>query len=147
MASLGVPHARAAARLGKVAELALGEVDLSLPQYRMLAFLHSDGSSAASALAGKLAVSRPSLTALADGLVSRGMVERRPYEGDRRRVDHVLTAEGRAALAAGDEAVERRLTDLLSNLDPARRRRAAEGLALCLDALDAARAQRLAARR
>ena len=74
---LTADHARAAARLGKVVEKAVGEVDLTLPQYRMLAFL-AEGTSAASVLAGNLAVSKPSLTALADGLVARGLVERRP---------------------------------------------------------------------
>lgn len=143
--ALTADHARAAARLGKAVEKAVGEVDLTLPQYRMLAHLAS-GTSAASVLAGNLAVSRPSLTALADGLVGRGMVERRGAAGDRRRVDHVLTDEGRAALAAADEAAERRLTDLLAHLPRGARRKAAEGLALWLEALDAARADRLARR-
>jgi long-chain acyl-CoA synthetase len=141
--ALTADHARAAARLGKVMEKAVGEVDLTLPQYRMLAHLAS-GTEAASVLAGNLAVSRPSLTALADGLVARGLVERRPAPGDRRRVDHVLTDEGRAALAAGDEAAERRLADLLAHLPRGARRKAAEGLGLWLEALDAARADRLA---
>jgi long-chain acyl-CoA synthetase len=141
--ALTADHARAAARLGKVMEKAVGEVDLTLPQYRMLAHLAS-GTEAASVLAGNLAVSRPSLTALADGLVARGLVERRPAPGDRRRVDHVLTDEGRAALAAGDEAAERRLADLVAHLPRGDRRKAAEGLGLWLEALDAARADRLA---
>jgi long-chain acyl-CoA synthetase len=138
-------HARAAARLGKVVEKAVGEVDLTLPQYRMLAHL-AEGTSAASVLAGNLAVSKPSLTALADGLVARGLVERRPAAGDRRRVDHVLTADGRAALTAADTAVEARLGGLLQHLPRPQRRRAAEGLALWLTALDAARSERLARR-
>jgi long-chain acyl-CoA synthetase len=141
--ALTADHARAAARLGKTVERAVGEADLTLPQYRMLAHLAS-GTSAASVLAGNLAVSRPSLTALADGLVARGLVERRAAPGDRRRVDHVLTEQGRAALADADEAAERRLADLLAHLPRGARRKAAEGLALWLEALDAARANRLA---
>ncbi len=139
---LSADHARAAARLGKVVEKAVGEVDLTLPQYRMLAHLAS-GTEAASVLAGNLAVSRPSLTALADGLVGRGLVERQPWPGDRRRVDHVLTDAGRAVLETADEAVQRRLSGLLDHLPRAQRRRAADGLALWLAALDAARAERL----
>ena len=142
---VGADHARAAARLAKAVEKAVGEVDLTLPQYRMLAHL-ADGTSAASVLAGNLAVSRPSLTALADGLVARGLVERRADPADRRRVDHVLTAQGQDALAAADVAVEDRLGGLLRHLPRASRRRAAEGLALWLTALDAARAERLAGR-
>ena len=144
-AALGAGHARAAARLGKVVEKAVGEVDLTLPQYRMLAHL-AEGSSAASVLAGNLAVSRPSLTALADGLVARGLVTREACAGDRRRVDHVLTASGHESLAAADRAVEDRLGGLLRHLPRGSRRRAVDGLALWLEALDAARAERLAAR-
>jgi long-chain acyl-CoA synthetase len=144
-ALVGSGHARAAARLGKVVEKAVGEVDLTLPQYRMLAHL-AEGTLAASVLAGNLAVSKPSLTALADGLVARGLVERRAAAGDRRRVDHVLTADGRAALAAADTAVDTRLEGLLAHLPRPARRRAADGLALWLAALDAARNDRLAHR-
>lgn len=93
--------ARVLARLSKVVESSLGD-DLSLPQYRLLAFL-SQGDWAASALADRLDVSRPSITSLVDGLVKRGLVERRPSTDDRRRIDHVLTAEGKAALEAADE--------------------------------------------
>ena len=142
---VGADHARAAARLGKVVERAVGEVDLTLPQYRMLAHLAS-GTAAASVLAGTLAVSRPSLTALADGLVARGLVERRSDPGDRRKVDHVLTPGGRAALDAADDAVQERLDGLLRHLPRSQRRRAADGLALWLAALDAARTERQAAR-
>ena len=42
--------ARALARLAKSAELALGGVDLSLPQYRVLVFLSEHDAAAASAL-------------------------------------------------------------------------------------------------
>ena len=144
-AVIGADHARASARLAKVVEKAVGEVDLTLPQYRMLAHLAS-GTAAASVLAGTLAVSRPSLTALADGLVARGLVERRADPGDRRRVDHVLTPTGHDALAAADVAVQDRLDGLLRHLPRAQRRRAADGLALWLAALDAARTERHASR-
>ena len=73
-------------------------VDLSVSQYRLLVFL-SDGPSQASALAERLIVSRPSVTALADGLVERGLVTRGGAEGDRRQVLHVLTDEGLRVLA------------------------------------------------
>ncbi len=133
--------ARAAARLGKVAESALDEVDLSLPQYRMMALL-ADGSSVATALAEKLAVTRPSITALTDGLVERGLVERQPDPDDRRRIAHALTPAGRAALEKGDLAVKERLTEVLGNLPPRKARAALSGLALWLEALDIRRARR-----
>jgi long-chain acyl-CoA synthetase len=129
---------RAAARLAKAVETALGGADLSLPQYRLLALL-SDGSSAATALADRLAVSRPSITALVDGLVERGLVERQADAADRRRVAHALTSLGRATLARGDTAVAERLTWLTSHVDDERAATAMEGLAAWHDTLDAAR--------
>jgi DNA-binding MarR family transcriptional regulator len=74
---------RAAARLSKALEVALSEVGLSLPQYRLLVYL-SGGPERATVLAGRLDVSPPSLTALVDGAVSRGLVERRASDDDRR---------------------------------------------------------------
>ena len=71
-------------------------VDLSLPQYRVLALL-GDGSTASSWLADRLTVSPPSVTAVVDGLVARGLVERTPDPADRRRLNLVLTADGRRA--------------------------------------------------
>lgn len=133
--------ARAAARLAKVTEVSLDRVDLSLPQYRMMVLL-ADGSSVATALAERLTVTRPSITALTDGLVGRGLVERRVDPADRRRVTHALTPAGREALAKGDAAVQEGLAGVVANL-PARKARAAlSGLALWLEALDVARARR-----
>ncbi|QGG95127.1 MarR family winged helix-turn-helix transcriptional regulator [Actinomarinicola tropica] len=147
LASGAVPAAagRAAARLARTVENALGGVDLSLPQYRMLVFLDDMGSSAASALAGRLGVSRPSVTALVDGLVARGFAERAADPADRRRVAHVITPKGRAALAAADEAVGRRLAELSSKIsDPGARTSAVEGLVAWLDALNTEREAKLA---
>jgi long-chain acyl-CoA synthetase len=107
--------ARVLARLTRVVESALGDDDLSLSQYRLLAFL-SQGDWAASALADRLQVSRPSITGLVDGLVKRGLVERRPRADDRRRVDHVLTAAGRTALRGADERADTRLRKVLADV-------------------------------
>lgn len=136
---------RAAARLARAVENALGGVDLSLPQYRMLVFLDDMGSVAASALAGRLGVSRPSVTALVDGLVARGFAERTADPADRRRVAHVITPKGRSALAAADDAVTTRLGELAEKIpEPDARSAAVEGLVDWLDALNAEREAKLA---
>lgn len=109
--------ARVLARLSRIIEHALGDDELSLPQYRLLAFL-SQGDWAASALADRLDVSRPSITGLVDGLVKRGLVERRPGVDDRRRVDHVLTAEGKRVLRAADDHADASLREVFRDLDP-----------------------------
>jgi DNA-binding MarR family transcriptional regulator len=127
---------RAAARLSKRLEVALGEVELSLPQYRLLVFL-SRRAEMASGLAGRLAVSPPTVTTLVDGMVARGLVERTPDADDRRRVRHELTPAGRRLLATADTALQERLHALAANLPAAQARRALEGLELWHQALDA----------
>ncbi|MEX0873674.1 MAG: MarR family transcriptional regulator [Actinomycetota bacterium] len=131
------PSGRIAARLAKQVERALSGVDLSVSQYRLLAYL-SEGPSQASTLAERLIVSRPSVTALADGLVERGLVSRRGAEGDRRRVMHVLTDNGLKELSSADEAIERMLGKLANRLTESQAKRAFNGLDAWGKALDAA---------
>ena len=133
--------ARAAARFSKSMEVALSSVNLSLPQYRLLAFL-SGGPERATALAGRLDVSPPSLTALVDGAVARKLVERVTAEEDRRSVRHVITPTGAEALARADEAVSARLAAVTDNLSPAQARKCLEGLELLGKAMDLGRAAR-----
>ena len=76
------------------------------------------------------------MTAVVDGLVGRGLVERHHSEDDRRRVSHLLTPSGRQLLAAADEAVEGRLVEH-RRLPPHERtaRRAVDDLALWQEAM------------
>ena len=134
--------ARVVARLARQVEHALAEEELSIPQFRLLAYL-SHGDEAASRLADKLAVSRPSVTALVDGLVKRGFVERRACEDDRRRIDHVLTAAGRRALEAADRAATKKLDDLAERLPGDALRDALDALAAAESSLDAGLLQAL----
>jgi long-chain acyl-CoA synthetase len=94
--------------LARHIELAVSTVNLTLAQYRVLAIL-GDGCEAASVLAKKLAVSRPSVTGVVDGLVARGLVRRDHTEDDKRRIDVGLTDAGRELLVAADSAVEQRM--------------------------------------
>ncbi len=106
---------RTAAWLAKQVELGLATVDLSISQYRILSIL-AEGSAQSSALAERLAVRPPSVTAVIDGLVTRGLVERTHREDDRRRVSLELTTEGLRVLASADDAVNGRLEQISSSL-------------------------------
>lgn len=135
---------RAAARLARQVEIALAQVDLSLAQYRILILL-DEGKVVASALADRLAVSRPSITAVVDGLVTRGLVVRNNDPDDRRRVGHDLTDEGRRLLGLADDTVDRRLGDIASLAGKTRAAHAFKGLASWREAMDAARYEKQAA--
>ena len=108
-------YGRVAAWLSKRVEVALSTVDLTVPQFRVLGIL-AEGSSAASGLADRLAVRRPSITALVDGLVARGLVDRRQEDSDRRRVELRLTKDGERILAAADRAVDEYLESIAGHL-------------------------------
>ena len=121
------------ARLARVIELVLADLELSVSQYRLLALL-GERSEASSALAAKLAVSPPSVTAVVDGLVARGLVSRHGDEADRRRVSHQLTARGRRVLEEADAATGAELTNLAAELS----KRSAERALAALDVWGAA---------
>jgi long-chain acyl-CoA synthetase len=138
------------ARLAKQVEVALGELPedqaLSLPQYRLLGHLAETtgaGGALSSAMAGRLQVSRPSVTAIVDGLEARGFVERRGCADDRRRIELHLTRAGRRALTVADDAVEARLDDLAGRLDGDERHAADAGLVAWSAALNRTREERL----
>ena len=136
--------ARALARLARHVEHALDTLELSLPQYRVLSLL-GDGSSASSALAGRLAVSPPSVTAVVDGLVVRGLVERHADAADRRRLTLVLTARGLELLHAAETAVDARLGEVAEYLeDPSSAAAAIAALQQWNHALDAFREEKRA---
>ena len=131
---------RIVARLARQVETALATLELSPSQYRALAFLSEDGASAAaSALAGRMSVSKPTITALVDGLVQRGLVERHTSDADRRRVEHLLTPEGRRVLLQADRVVNARLAEVAAHLDETDRREAGQGLQRWATALTRAR--------
>jgi len=107
---------RTVAWLAKQVERALAEVDLSLAQYRVLGFL-SEGSAVSSAVAEGLAVRPPSITAVIDGLVVRGLVVRHTIAGDRRRVSLVVTDEGAKVFDQAEAVVAGRLWAIAGFLD------------------------------
>jgi long-chain acyl-CoA synthetase len=128
---------RAAAWLSKQVELALIGVELSLPQYRVLGLL-AEGVSIPSALAERLTVRRPTVTAVVDGLEIKGLVQRTPGDLDKRSVTHTLTTKGQRLLAKANAAVDARLTDIAASLDdPALTRQALDSLGLWRGAMRA----------
>lgn len=131
------------ARLARQVELALAGVHLTLPQYRVLGILDA-GPEASSALAEKLAVSRPSVTGVVDGLVARGLARRDHDACDRRRIGIELTEDGRSLLGRADAEVQQRLHELAAYLDEPGP--AFAGLEPWSEALDAHRSARRTAR-
>jgi len=133
----GVHAVFAAARLARHLELALADVELTLPQLRLLIFL-AERPGAAKQLANRTQVRPPSLTALVDGLAQRGLVERKPDPDDGRKIQLVMTPAGRLVLEAGVQACQTRLEHIA---DYHRQDDAIDALSTWVGALDGWRAE------
>ncbi len=120
---------------------ALDDAALTPAAYRLLAYLTS-GSSAATVLAAKLAISRPSVTATIDWLEARGYVSRSPDPADGRRSRIDITERGAAALEQANERLVLRLGDLLQGLTPEQARSVLASLDLMSEVLDQDRERR-----
>ena len=125
--------------MGRTVNSALDDVDLSPAGYRVLGYL-ATGVSAATVLAAKLAVSRPSVTAAVDALVLQGFVTRSPDAEDRRKVSISLTPAGEAALGDADELIAARLVLVGETLSEADARTVFDALDRLHDALNVYRA-------
>src|SRR3954467_3348089 len=137
--AMGDPYVRTLARLARMLERGAG--DLSLPQFRVLALV-DEGGERASQLADRLAVAKPTVTAVVDGLVDRRYLKRTADCDDRRATKITLTAAGRRALYDAEAAMGERLQDVLAHADdPADIAAALSQLAV---ALERTRAERLA---
>jgi DNA-binding MarR family transcriptional regulator len=102
------------ARLARFLERAC--TDLTLSQYRLLAMI-ADGAERASEIAGRLALTKPTVSATIDTLVERGLVTRTAADDDRRALRLQITAEGRTVVGAAERAMRERLDDLLTRVD------------------------------
>jgi DNA-binding MarR family transcriptional regulator len=92
---------------------------LSMPQFILLRALRH-GPLPAGQLAQRFGVSRPTITRTVDGLVKKGLVERKVDESDRRVAMITLTASGQALHERTEQAAEDYLATLLEQLPPAR---------------------------
>jgi DNA-binding MarR family transcriptional regulator len=132
---------RALALAARKLERATG--DLTLAQYRVLALV-AGGDERSSLVAERLAVAKPTITAVVDGLVERGCLTREAVAGDRRSQRLVVTDAGRIALAEVEESMAAAVETVL---DDAHDRDAIVAALLDLDdALSAYYTRRLAAR-
>jgi DNA-binding MarR family transcriptional regulator len=129
--------ARTLALLARILERAAG--DLTLAQYRVLALVAA-GDERATLLAGRLAITKPSVSAVVEGLAERGYLAREPVDGDRRAVRLRITAAGTDALATAEAAMAERLEPLVDAVDDR------DGFVSALDQIEAVLRDRFKAR-
>ncbi len=90
--------------------------DLSVPQFRALAFVSREPGTSLSAVAEFLGLSRPATSQLVEGLVRKGLAVRRIPPGNRRTVALSISGRGEKTVSAARQATERRLSEVMASL-------------------------------
>ncbi len=111
-----VQAARVVARVARIVEQECLSEGFGLSQYRILLFAAREPQRAGD-LASRAALTRPAVTAAVNGLVARGLLERRDVAGDRRGIRLAVTRAGRAALARTEIRLATRLARLIGSSD------------------------------
>ena len=102
--------------------LAAADGEVTLPQYRALVLLSSQGEQNVGALAEALGVHPSSATRLCDRLIAKGYIERANAAEDRRGVTVALSPAGRALVRSVTGQHARQIAKILERLDPRARR-------------------------
>lgn len=92
-------------------------LDLTVPQFRVLAFVNRNEGSSLWEVASHVGLTPPSTSRLVDGLIARGLMARNDYPADRRRVRLTVTGHGLAILEASTQGTVSYLADKLSGVD------------------------------
>jgi DNA-binding MarR family transcriptional regulator len=95
--------------------------DLSVPQFRTLAYIDHNADVSLSDVAEHIGLTLPSMSKIVDGLVARKLVTRQTHPADRRRLVLTLTRSGQTALEASRKATRACLAEDLSTLSDAER--------------------------
>lgn len=91
--------------------------DLTVPQFRALAFVNCNAGSSLSEVANHLGLTLPSTSKLVDDLITRGMMTREDYPADRRRVRLAVTRHGLTILEASRRGTLAYLAEKLSSVN------------------------------
>ncbi len=109
---------------------------LSVPQFRVLAYLGRSPGASLSAVADFAGVADATASAMVDRLVRRGLLSREGDPTERRRVMLALTPDGSALLERAREHARARMVERLSALTSPELVAVRQGLELLARALD-----------
>ena len=95
--------------------------DLSVPQFRTLAFIDRNVNASLSDVAEHIGLTLPSLSKIVAGMVVRKLVMRKTHPVDRRRMTLALTARGQRALQSSRAAARACLAEDVAALSDRQR--------------------------
>ena len=104
--------------------------DISVPQFRALAFLRRYEGASLSDLAEHIGLTLPTASKMVDGLVARDLVRRETRPDDRRCLRLSLTEGGRAMQEAARAATQSSLAHRLAALSPSDRAKVGQTMEL-----------------
>jgi DNA-binding MarR family transcriptional regulator len=104
--------------------------DLSVPQFRTLAFIDRQTDASLSDVAEHIGLTLPSMSKIVNGLVTRKLVTRQTSATDRRRMTLALTARGQTALQTSREATRACLAEDLAALSDRQRDTIAQAMGI-----------------
>ena len=93
--------------------------DLSVPQFRTLAYTQNNAGTSLSDLACHIGLTLPSMSKMVDGLVDRGLITREGHADDRRRICLKLTEPGKDKLDTANFQTQALIEEKLAGLGPA----------------------------
>ena len=104
--------------------------DLSMAQFRTLAFVDANQGASLSEVAGHIGLGLPSMSKLVDALVNHQLLTRETYGEDRRRICLALTAQGKRELDEAYQHTQSFFADKFAELTEDERTRIAEAIYL-----------------
>lgn len=90
--------------------------DISIPQFRSLAFIQRNADSSLSNLAEHIGLTLPSVSKLVDGLVKQKLVIRQESTADRRRLTLALTKTGASIVNSARARAQENLAKKMDGL-------------------------------
>ncbi len=102
--------------------------ELSMAEFRTLAFVDANRGASLSETAGHIGLSLPSMSKLVDGLVGKVLLTRTAHGADRRRICLGLTPAGRRELHEGYRHAESFFSNKLAELSEDERAQVAESI-------------------
>jgi len=92
------------------------DADLTVAQFRTLAFINTRTGVSLSDVAGHIGLTLPSMSKMVDGLVNRKLISRDAHDTDRRRVCLSITLTGKKKLQASYENTQAFLEQKIAGL-------------------------------
>ena len=102
--------------------------DLSVPQFRTLAFLQRQPGASLSDVAEHLGLTLPTMSKMVDSLVARKFVTRETHSTDRRCIRLAVTGRGQASWLAARQSTQAQLARQLADLSDAQRSTVAQAM-------------------